>query len=276
MKSDDLDMLKFRLDYLAEWLRRNREAQAIISLVQTDFEITQWELEALTEQPDEAREVASPNVSASARTANEYLPSALPMMPVYDRSKVLRATAVSTSGSADIYTYVSRIGDIPTLAAQQYSLKYTEKYQQLQQIYGRVDEIRALLRNLKNPQTGDRFEKALQSYAASKSGAINRTAAANEMINLLSGVKGDLLKSAQRWPKENMTWEEMTVRLAKGDINTPEHDQLQRQKLVFSSLVDRLSDVKKDREGGSLTNLDDIWTQVLDHLYIVLSLVTIQ
>ena len=46
-----------------------------------------------------------------------------------------------------------------------------------------------------------------------------------------------------------------------------------RQKDVRGSLISRLSTVLKDREGGSLTNLDDLWIQVLDHIYVVLELV---
>jgi hypothetical protein len=42
---------------------------------------------------------------------------------------------------------------------------------------------------------------------------------------------------------------------------------------VRTSLISRLSDIAKDREGGSLTNLDNLWTQISDHIYIVLSLI---
>ena len=69
-----------------------------------------------------------------------------------------------------------------------------------------------------------------------------------------------------------MTWEKMAKRLAKG---TNAHDEkiIIEQGEKRSSLIDRLSDVAKDREGGSVTNLDFIWTELLDHVYIILNLI---
>ena len=70
-----------------------------------------------------------------------------------------------------------------------------------------------------------------------------------------------------------MTWEKMSLRLATGEEGGVAHKELERQRSKRSTLYTRLSDIGKDREGGSVTNLDDIWVEVLDHLYVVLGLI---
>ena len=69
-----------------------------------------------------------------------------------------------------------------------------------------------------------------------------------------------------------MNWSNMSARLAINGGNGHEHMLLFNQERVHSSLLSRLAEVLKDREGGSVTNLDSIWTEILDHLYTVLGL----
>ena len=105
-----------------------------------------------------------------------------------------------------------------------------------------------------------------------KAGTTPKTSTAVEIRTLIDGVKGDLFNLARKWQKENMSWEEMVERLARGEI---EKQELLDQKKVHSSLISRLSDVLKDREGGSITNIENIWIQVLDHLYVLLNLIVL-
>ena len=50
------------------------------------------------------------------------------------------------------------------------------------------------------------------------------------------------------------------------------YSEIVKQREIRSKLISRLSDIGKDREGGAATNLDFLWTQVLGHLFITLSL----
>ncbi len=70
-----------------------------------------------------------------------------------------------------------------------------------------------------------------------------------------------------------MTWNTMSARLAINGGNGTEHVTLSAEASKHSSLLSRLADVLKDWEGGSVTNLDSIWTEILDHLYAVLGLI---
>ena len=65
----------------------------------------------------------------------------------------------------------------------------------------------------------------------------------------------------------------MSPRLAIGGGGGYQHISLENQGRVRSRLLSRLADVLKDREVGSVTNLDTIWTQILDHLFTILRLI---
>jgi hypothetical protein len=60
--------------------------------------------------------------------------------------------------------------------------------------------------------------------------------------------------------------------LTKGVINGPEYQELLAQETYRATLFSRLSDVLKDREAMSKNNIDNLWTQVLDHIHTILGL----
>ncbi len=98
----------------------------------------------------------------------------------------------------------------------------------------------------------------------------SESAAAAEMRTLLDGVKGALYSKARSNPNENMTWDDMAKRLAKRNT---EEAIIAREGKRRSSLYSQLSDIFKDR-GSALPTLTHLWTQVLDHVFTVLSLTT--
>ena len=136
----------------------------------------------------------------------------------------------------------------------------------------RPQQVRSLLSKINTPNIFKRFDSAYELYQGFRGGAVNRTAAANEMRNLLWGLKGDLWTKAKKWHNENMSWNTMSARLAINGGQGREHMILDAQERKHTSLLARLADVLKDRESGSITDLNSIWTEVLDHLYTVLGL----
>jgi hypothetical protein len=195
------------------------------------------------------------------------------MMPDYDLGLVQSSTGISASGTASVYEFVSRVGDLQTPSAIDYSGSYTASYQKLQQEQDRPTEVRNLILKLGNPQTLERFDRAFTAYYGVSSDTAERTAAAMEMRTLLDGIKGDLFESARRHSGENMTWSIMAKRLAKGQSGGLEETEIRNQEKSLSSLISRLSQIAKVREGGSLTNITHVWTQLIDHIYTVLNLV---
>jgi hypothetical protein len=106
-----------------------------------------------------------------------------------------------------------------------------------------------------------------------KSGVGERTAAALEIRTLLDEMQGFLFEKAHTQAKETITWNEMAKRLAKGVYAGHQYQGLITQGARHSALIDTLSRIAKDREGKLLNSVEDIWTQTLDHIFIVLGLI---
>jgi hypothetical protein len=275
MDKETIDKLKKEREYLRDWLEANKTAQEVAPHVQQRLEQIEWEIEALGNRPEEADEIPTDNLVFNIDEGYSRLTSILPSMPRYDPPSIVGWTFASTSGTADIYGFVSRVGDLGTSAAQNYSTKYISEYQKMQQAHDRPNVVRGQLEKLNDANLLERLDRASIAHANLKTGLAERTSAGSEMRNLLYGLRGVLFERARQLVKENMTWKTMAQRLADGVQGGFEEQTLITQETMFNSLISRLSDVAKDREGGSITDLDDIWTQVLDHIYIVLGLIKV-
>lgn len=274
MTSEEIKKLKEKKEYLERWLSQVKKVQETVPDVQKNLEVTRWEIDVLTNQPDEASEIPLTGLTSVLEEESNYWISALPMIDS-NSDLVTSAGSISASGTANLYDYVTRVGDIGTPEAVSYSQKYLRLYHELQTTQDRPQIVRNFLEQLNNPQTIERFDRASNTYLATKAGTEQRTTAALEMRNLLDGVKGDLFKMARKHPQDNMTWEKMAERLAKGGSTGTEYQELIRQQENRSALISRLSDILKDREGGSATNLDNVWIQVINHIYTVLGLIAL-
>jgi hypothetical protein len=189
--------------------------------------------------------------------------------------RTTHGTSIIVSNSSETFEYVRRVGDLNTPNAIAYSQCYGSEYSQLQLEQQRPRQVRRLLEKLDNPNTLERFERAYNAFMAYKNKTGRKTAAAFEMRTLLDGIKGDLWNIAKKSPIENMTWNTMATRLALGGGGGPLHVRLISQNRLRTSIITRLSEVGKDREGGSETNLEDIWTELLDHIVTVLGMINI-
>jgi len=94
-----------------------------------------------------------------------------------------------------------------------------------------------------------------------------------EMRTFLNGLIGELSQIAKHGDKENSPpWNVMAERLSNGGAEGVDYQEMLRQEGVHSSLLGRLAEVGKDREGSSVTNLDHIWTELLDHVFTILTI----
>jgi hypothetical protein len=268
-----MEKLEARRDYLEQWLERHKAAQDLVPSVQASLEVTNWEIDALSSRPPEADAIALDGLGR--RFAREYddVQCILPMAPSYSSDAGPVVHAVTTSGAASTYVYVASVGGLGTEDAREYAETKTAAYRELQAAQSRPQEARALLEKLAGAGTLARFDAAAKARAAAKSGTGARTAAATDMRNLLYGLRGDLFERACRWPRENMTWPRMAERLSRGGTGGTEHQELVAQEALSDSLVAKLSDVLKEREGACASDVDHLWAQVLDHIYVVLELI---
>jgi hypothetical protein len=172
-----------------------------------------------------------------------------------------------------VFEYVSRVRDLGTPNAIVYGNTYIDEYDQIQEAQGREKEVRSLLKRFGSSNLLERYDRAFNAYMAYKGNTGEKTATGNEMRNLLLGLGGELYERARKWPKEDMTWKKMSPRLAIGGGSSHQHITLENQGKTRSALLERLAEVLKDREGGSVTDLNAIWTEILDHIYTVIRLV---
>lgn len=276
MHPEWLDKLKEKRDYLKKWLARHREADEIAPEVQRNLELTEWQINTIESRPLSLHEIPLPDLTRTLASDYEHLMGALPMTPRFDREEISSGSAFTSTGTVSVLEYVSRVGDLDEPEAKEYSNLVTVSFRDLQHSHERPKQLRWLIERLGNPGTTSRLDRAANSYFCCHRGTAPRTAAAIEIRNLINGVKGDLFKRARNWPKENMTWPTMAQRLSKGPEKGPQFQELIDHEPIHSSLISRLSDIAKDREAGSFTNLDNVWAETLEHLYAVLGLVDLE
>jgi hypothetical protein len=265
--------LEEKRNHLNEWLLRHKQAGDIAPHVQIIKEITDWEMDAISNQPNEANQLPLNDIENTINNECESLFKNLPMMPQYNLINVTIMTSVSTPGSSGFYGRIVEVGKLGTPESQSYSEKYTKLYHVLQEQQQRPIQVRDLIEKLNNPGTLQRFDNTLKAYSNVKAGIAERTSAANEMRNLLQGIKGCLFEQARKQPRENMTWSKMVQRLSKHGPAEAEYNLLISQEKTHEELISNLSTISKDREISYSLNLEHIWTRILDHLYAVLSLV---
>jgi hypothetical protein len=273
MSDDELQNRKAKQNYLKTWLQNFGKAKGLIPHVQRELEKTEWEIEALSNKPDEASEIPTGEMGLLFQNDFSFLSQSLPMIPNFDSKASSTSDAFTTSGTASVFEFVSRVGDIDTPTAFEYSRYYTARYQAIQVAHNLPNQIRSLLERLPTNNTLDRFNRAEKSYLVFKAESGERTSAAIEMRTFIDGLKGDLFQLARRHEKEDMSWTEMAKRLSKGGAAGLEYNEIMRQEGIRSSLIKRLSAVGKDREGKSLTDLNNIWSELLDHAFTILNLI---
>jgi hypothetical protein len=270
MEPEEIENLRKKEEHLTEWLNRYGKAKIIVPDVQKNLEVTRWEIEALENRPTVAGEVPSAS-DLRYYTAEDYknTVSGLPMMPDYNPMVMGTATSVTASGTTVVYNHIARYADFHDAKAVDFSNEQTRRYREIQERQERPKQVRSLMQIFCGINTLDRFDMSVQAYLSSKSGAIAGSDAANAIRNVIWGLKGDLFEKAKATPRENMTWEIMSQRLAKG---VKEGELLAQNESIQNSLISGLSDILKDRTPNSATNLDNLWARTLDFIYAVLNL----
>jgi hypothetical protein len=268
--SDDLEA---KVLYLRECLARFKQIQEVIPYVQQNLEIAEWELETLRNLPSKLRTPLPASLSGSIQRDFNYVREALPQPPYYDSSKVRNSIPVTTSGTATVYGYVANLSQLEDPNLIDYSTTYTSRYREIQERQQRARIAGSLVLSLGNQNTHERFERAYSAYYSAKSGVRETRTAALEMRNLIDGFQGALLDKARKWPKENMTWQSMAARLAKGGTGGVEYQEILNQEAIRSGLISQLSSILKDRAVVNNEVIDHIWAQLIDHIFVIVGLV---
>jgi len=224
MKEEEIRKLEEEKEYILKWLANLGLAQELAPDVQRKLEQIEWQISALKNSPDEADEISTPNLKIEIDRDYQILPFALPEMPRYEITVFSSSDTFSSSGSSSVYEFVTRVGDLKTPDALNYSEAYTASYTNLEASKNRVNDIRNQLSVLGNQQTLDRFEEAHRDFYKYKGGVGDKKSAALSMRNFIDGIKGDLFRKARTHKNENMTWGIMSKRLAKSSLGGHEEE----------------------------------------------------
>jgi len=273
MKSKELNWLNEKKDYLEDWKIQLKGAKDALPFVEANLDYTDWEIEALRNQPTMAGKQPFPGLAEKLERDYYYTVDALPPVPSYDLTRLSTASSMATAGTASVYDYVRGFGRHDTPEARGYAQTYLAKYDALQEAQHRPQETRILVEKLKSLSTLNRFDRAETSYVGAKSGIAAPTQAASEIRNLLHGINGDLLEMAKKTHEQKITWMEMAKRLAKPGPNDGPCLELAAQENTYKTLKHYLGEIAKDFKHPSLEELSQTWTQVLDHIYTILGLV---
>ena len=275
IKEEFLKAAHERKTHFEEWLDRIKRAQACVPKVKDVVERTDWEINAFSDLPEGGRKIIPPEFVIDYTRKNEYLRKMFPLPQAYNYIYYDSMASISTSGSTAAYSIVSKASEINNKLIQAWSSEYTFQYRQMQEKQSRFDKVKTKLHTF-NSDREDELDLAQRAYSAAVTDVGERCTAGITMRNLLEHFKGDLFEKAKQRPIENMTWEKMAKRLAINGTGSIEHSELIKQKVEWSSLHCRLSEVAKGQKHGLVADIEDIWTKLIDHLFTILGIINLE
>jgi hypothetical protein len=274
MESEELSWLNKKKEYLIEWKDRLKYAEGALPLVEQTLENTSWEIETIQNRPATAGGPA-PELVETFKREYYVVVDSLPQIPNFDQKRLSTASTVNISGTAYMYRHLTEMEKSDTPELRSYAQAYLAKYDALQDAQQRQQQTRTLVQKLNSASLLSRFDQASEAVVRAKSALTTTTQAASEMRNLLYGVNGELIEFARATKREAISWSEIAKRLAKPDPSDVAYNELCKQGEVYKALTDHLSNIAKDHVTVSLEELSHIWTQVLDHIYMMLELVNL-
>lgn len=266
--ADELAKLRERRKHLLEWKSRYKSAQQMLPYLDRQLELTELSIQALTDLPEEAQDIPHQDLAPLLDQENDRIKFTFGLMPQYDPEDAKNSTNLLVSGStASISVIVSRTLQVGTEAAQTFAYDYSNRLQAIQASQSREATIRDLLNRLPHDAPLKSLDAAQAAFAGWRSQTVEASAAASELRNLIYKLKGELFDLARNQPGENMTWERMAHRLAKGN---QEKEALLRQEKLQLLILPDLSHMAKARTAPLPKKLEYLWSQTLDHVFSIL------
>ena len=262
-------------DHLEEQLSIIKNNAERAPEIQQRIEQLGLEIKALKNRPEQADELLWDGVKDITDREFDFTMGVVPPQPRYDGWQFASWIALTTSGSSAIFDNISRLEAFDEPKAQKFSKYYTDSYRKLQQARGRIDQVRQLLVRMDHGSTIDEFELAVQSVDKYKSAVlVDRQSAANHIRNFLDSFKGALwARACSRSSAPKNGWLPKVAPVLSINPGGPEEDTLIGQEQIFEQLRKQVNEILHNRDPKHASNLDNIWTQVLDLAYVVLGLI---
>lgn len=274
-RDENLARVRAMLGIMDDFLSTYKAAGDVVPQVVQMRATAQWELDLLENLPSSVSDYPQTNMGLAFQRGQDFIANAIPPVTTYDFRLTASATAISASGATEAYDYLLGIEQSGLPEAIEYAGKYTSDFRDLQTSVKRESQVRALLERLGGGSTLARFDRASRIAASAGIGAAEPTAAAMEIRTFMDGLKGDLENLARQPREQKVSPQQIAERLAVGGPQGAEYEELLRQWDARSRLMTRLTNVGKDRVPGDGAAIRDTWAEVLEHIYVVLTLTSL-
>lgn len=267
------EIVDLNASLLSNWLERAREVRELEPYVQQAYENTIWQRDSLYAIPDDAPDLNASVVTSLVNSRNvleNYLPEIQKSPSQYTYVSSFNATLIS--GSSNTFSFLNQISPNLSQDKQERINPQIASYVELHQRQNRISTVKALLSKL-NQGLVDELELAEKELQHFKNKTSEVIAPASALRNVLQHFKGNLLFKARNTPKETPNWSIMVNRLVITGVSTPEHSTLEGEEATHSQLYDRLSRILKGNLQATIRDMENIFIEVTDHLYTVISLV---
>ena len=272
--SDELtEMAREKRKHLESWLTDYKQASQAAPLVQQAWELAKWEEDALNDTPKGMS--FDPTTVEQLRNEVSSWQSVLRPMPAYDHSEIALVNSSASSGGTAIYTQISYAGQqVQDPIVEDWSTRHTEQYETMQSRHNRRAQVRRLLGCL-NPDRVEEFERAWEALEGVRGQWLSQEKAGIAMRNLLEHSKGDLWQIAKRPHEQKFKWPIMVQRLSKTGKGTLAYRTLLSHERTHRQLHQELTQVAKNLRSVSRRDVTALMTRLQDHLFVVLSSVTL-
>lgn len=274
MEDDTQRLAAEREARLKGWLDNFEQAAEVAPHVRRAYDVAKWESEVVSQAPATTKVVIARDLLPYYSNSLATLSGALPDMPQYAPNNVVPNLVATTASGTVTYNLLTSFRSSDDPSTQRWVNNYAPVYETIQVSFSLVERINALLISL-NGDIAQEFKVAESSYQAAVGGWQDTTAAAIAMRNVLEHYKGELFKRAINRPREQrIRWSDMADRLTITSVGSPGHQQLITQEVTWNDLQSGLSNLAKNQSYRH-KRLEIVHTELLDHLYTVLSLVKI-
>lgn len=224
-----------------------------------------WEIRALEGRPVDSAAYPSVIEDQSAEVLRRVT-GTFPDLPAVDPAGIAQVNSITTTTANTTVSWVMALGQSGSPGAVTYAAKTLNEYRTIQERQRRPEEVSRLL-EATFPRLKARWDNARAAYGAIRVGTQDATSFGIAGRNFVDGLKGELLERARRVPHEHLSLEQAVERLFVEDTLS---NDVVREMTSRSEIISALSDIAKDRVGGTTSAVDGVWARVINHALIVL------
>lgn len=263
------------MQLLSNTLKTAEDLHKNVPAIKNALEQTKWQRDVICTMPDEVKKEITDEYVSEISEALTFSSRIFQPLENLSLTNVSSLSAVVVSDSSAAYNTVIMFGNSASPSVSEWAVAHQKSYQVLQEKQERVTATKQLLGSL-SLKVANEFGEATESvkYATTTTGDIQ--GAAIKLRNVLEHLRGELFERAIQRPREQkIKWTEMAERLAKGGSSGIECKRLLSEENKYKSLHSDLTNVAKNLKVITKGNLENLNTEVVDHVYTIITLINL-